>query len=176
MKQSIVTYHFKSPIGELILGDFNSNLCLCDWRYRSKRELVDKRLQFNLNADFEQGFTPIHQKTIEQLDEYFSGNRMVFEIPLLLVGTDFQKKVWESLQQIEYGKLLSYLQLSKNLGDEKAIRAVASANGANSISIIIPCHRVIASSGDLQGYAGGLLAKKRLLELEGSSNQMSFQL
>jgi len=85
----------------------------------------------------------------------------------LFVGSDFQKTVWEKLLTIPYGKTTSYLELSRMLGDEKAIRAVATANGANAISIIVPCHRVIGSDGSLTGYAGGLNAKQKLLQLEG---------
>ena len=84
----------------------------------------------------------------------------------MLAGTDFQKTVWQSLLQIPYGKTMTYLDLSRNMGNEKAIRAIASANGANAISIIIPCHRIIGSNGELVGYAGGLPTKKRLLQLE----------
>jgi len=86
----------------------------------------------------------------------------------LLVGSDFQKQVWNELLKIRFGQTLSYLELSRNLGNEKAIRAVASANGANAISILVPCHRVIGSDGSLTGYAGGLGANKKLLELEGA--------
>jgi methylated-DNA-[protein]-cysteine S-methyltransferase len=101
-----------------------------------------------------------------QLKAYFSGTRKIFNIPLLMVGTEFQKSVWEGLIKIPYGTTTSYLELSKNIGNEKAVRAVASANGANAISILIPCHRIIGSDGSLVGYAGGLPAKKKLLTLE----------
>ena len=104
--------------------------------------------------------------TIVQLKEYFDGKRKTFDIPLLTIGTDFQKSVWDGLIKIPYGTKASYLELSKNIGNEKAVRAVASANGANAIGILIPCHRIIGSNGDLVGYAGGLPAKKKLLELE----------
>src|SRR5690606_18399830 len=101
--------------------------------------------------------------------------RTTFDIPLLFIGTDFQKSVWEALMEIPYGTTKSYLELSRDLGDENAIRAVATANGANSISIIVPCHRIIGSDGSLTGYAGGLNAKKKLLQLEGMNfgNQLS---
>ena len=106
------------------------------------------------------------EQTITQLIEYFDGVRKNFDIPLLTIGTDFQKSVWDGLIKIPYGTTASYLELSKNIGYEKAVRAVASANGANAISILIPCHRIIGSNGDLVGYAGGLPVKKKLLELE----------
>jgi len=90
----------------------------------------------------------------------------VFTIPLLLIGTEFQKKVWNELLQIPYGTTLSYLKLSQKIGDSKAVRAVANANGSNAISIIIPCHRIIGSNGKMIGYAGGIPIKEKLLALE----------
>ena len=108
-----------------------------------------------------------------QLQEYFDGKRKAFDIKLNPEGTDFQKKVWNRLLEILYGKTLSYLELSKQLGDVKAIRAVANANGKNPIWIIIPCHRVIGSDGSLTGYAGGLSRKQWLLEHESPYKQTS---
>jgi methylated-DNA-[protein]-cysteine S-methyltransferase len=106
-----------------------------------------------------------------QIREYFEGNRSVFDLKLNPAGTEFQKKVWDELQHIPYGKTLSYLELSKKLGDPKAIRAVAAANGKNPLWIIIPCHRVIGTDGSLTGYAGGLWRKKWLLEHESPALQ-----
>lgn len=105
-------------------------------------------------------------ETVLQLDEYFSRKRQDFDIPLLLIGTDFQKHVWRSLMDIPYGVAISYAELARRVGDAKAVRAVASANAANPISILIPCHRVIGSNHKLVGYGGGLSVKKHLLELE----------
>jgi len=108
-----------------------------------------------------------------QLNEYFKGERQNFDLLINPEGTEFQKKVWNSLLEIPYGKTMSYLGLSKKLGDVKAIRAVASANGKNPLWIIIPCHRVIGSDGSLTGYAGGLHRKKWLLNHESPSKQQS---
>jgi len=108
-----------------------------------------------------------------QLNEYFKGERQNFDLLINPEGTEFQKKVWNSLLEIPYGKTMSYLELSKNLGDVKAIRAVASANGKNPLWIIIPCHRVIGSDGSLTGYAGGQHRKKWLLNHESPSKQQS---
>ena len=102
-----------------------------------------------------------------QLESYFSGNLRDFNIPFRLEGTDFQQRVWKELQRIPYGQAISYLALARRLGDEKCIRAAARANGANPISILIPCHRVIGSDGSLVGYGGGLDMKEFLLRLEG---------
>lgn len=108
----------------------------------------------------------ILQQPITQLQEYFKGKRSDFDFKLNPKGTDFQQKVWQELLNIPFGKTMSYLELSKKLGDVKAIRAVASANGKNPLWIVIPCHRVIGTDGSLTGYAGGLWRKKWLLEHE----------
>lgn len=101
-----------------------------------------------------------------QIKQYFEGTRTEFDLPIKFIGSDFQINIWNKLLDIPYRKTCSYLDLSRVIENVKAIRAVGTANGANAISIIVPCHRVIASNGDLTGYAGGLNAKKKLLELE----------
>ncbi|MFY7987709.1 MAG: methylated-DNA--[protein]-cysteine S-methyltransferase [Flavobacterium sp.] len=111
------------------------------------------------------------KEAVLQLQDYFDGKRTTFTFPLNPSGTEFQKKVWKELQQIPFGKTCSYLELSKKLGDVKAIRAVASANGKNPLWIVIPCHRVIGTDGSLTGYAGGLWRKKWLLEHENPIKQ-----
>ena len=113
------------------------------------------------------------KEAVLQLQDYFDGKRTTFTFPLNPSGTDFQKKVWDELLHIPFGKTCSYLDLSKKLGDVKAIRAVASANGKNPLWIVIPCHRVIGSDGSLTGYAGGLWRKKWLLEHENPVKQES---
>lgn len=113
------------------------------------------------------------QEAVLQLQEYFEGKRTEFTFKLNPKGTDFQQKVWQELSNIPYGKTISYLDLSKKLGDVKAIRAAASANGKNPIWIVVPCHRVIGTDGSLTGYAGGLWRKKWLLEHENPTTQQS---
>ncbi len=113
------------------------------------------------------------QRVKKQFEEYFNGTRKTFDIPLSPEGTEFQKKVWTELLNIPYGETTTYQQMANKLGDPKVIRAAASANGKNPISIVIPCHRVIGSDGSLTGYAGGLHRKKWLLELESPSPQQS---
>lgn len=115
----------------------------------------------------------ILEDCVMQLNEYFEGSRKQFSLKLNPQGTDFQKQVWKQLEKIPYGKTLSYLEISKLLGDSKAIRAVANANGKNPLWIIIPCHRVIGSDGSLTGYAGGLHRKQWLLNHESPFKQMS---
>ncbi|MBU2997591.1 methylated-DNA--[protein]-cysteine S-methyltransferase [Cellulophaga baltica] len=113
------------------------------------------------------------EDAVYQLKEYFEGKRKNFSLDLNPDGTDFQKRVWKALEEIPYGKTTSYLELSKTLGDTKAIRAVANANGKNPLWIIVPCHRVIGSDGSLTGYAGGLQRKQWLLEHESPFKQTS---
>ena len=116
---------------------------------------------------------PILEKAVTEIDEYFKGNRTSFTFKTNAKGTDFQKKVWTQLQSIPPGKTISYLDLSKQLGDEKAVRAVAAANSKNPLWIVVPCHRVIGKDGSLTGYAGGLWRKKWLLEHENPTDQQS---
>jgi methylated-DNA-[protein]-cysteine S-methyltransferase len=113
------------------------------------------------------------KEAIQQLNEYFDGKRNDFTFKMNPAGTEFQQKVWQELRNIPFGKTMSYMDLSKKLGDVKAIRAVASANGKNPLWIAVPCHRVIGTDGSLTGYAGGLWRKKWLLEHESPSTQQS---
>ena len=148
------------------MGSYEGKLCMLDYRYRKMRSSVDERLKKALNAEYVERDNALLQETRKQLDEYFDMKRSEFDIELLTLGSAFQKSVWEALLKIPYGKTASYLELSKIIGNEKAVRAVANANGANAIAIIIPCHRIIGTNGKLTGYAGGLPLKKKLLELE----------
>jgi len=170
----IVTSVFSSPVGELLLGSFDGQLCLCDWRYRKQRELIDRRIQDGLGEEFREGTSLVIDQAKEELSEYFSGNRVSFAVPCLLAGTDFQKLVWDQLLTIPFGTTLSYQDLANRLGKPTAVRGVAAANGANALSIFVPCHRILGSSGDLVGYAGGLRAKQKLLELENPVKNTQF--
>ena len=168
--ETILTQYYQSPYGELLLGSFGDKLCLCDWMLNEKRRVtVDKRIRQVLHADYEEGTSEVIARAIIQLDEYFARKRTAFDMPLLLAGTDFQKTVWQELLNIPYGKTVFYGELSRKLGNPKAVRAVAAANGANALSIFIPCHRVVGSNRQLIGYAGGLAAKQGLLALEADS-------
>ena len=158
--------YYKTKIGELVLGSFEQKLCLLDFRYRKMRTTVDNRIKNGIGTEFVERDNEILEETKKQINEYLGGIRKQFDIPLLMVGTKFQKSVWNALLQVPYGFTSTYLQLAKNIDNEKAVRAVASANGANSIALMIPCHRIIESNGELGGYGGGLPVKKRLLNLE----------
>lgn len=165
---SIRVVSFHTPFGELLLGSYQDALCLCDWRYRRMRATVDARIQRGLNAVYEEGNSPVLEETIAQLKAYFKGERKTFDVPLLMVGTEFQKRVWNALLAVSYGTTGTYSSLTALVAEPTAIRAVAAANGANAISILVPCHRIVGTTGELVGYAGGLPAKRKLLQLEGA--------
>lgn len=162
----ITVQPYESPCGTLRLGAYDGRLCLCDWDAERRDKRMDRRLQRGLNAEFMPGTCPTIERAAEELDEYFTGRRQDFDIPLLFVGTDFQRLVWRSLLRIPYGKTVSYSGMAQLIGMPRAVRAVANANAANAISIFAPCHRVIGSNGTLTGYGGGLTAKRMLLALE----------
>ncbi len=163
-----INYH-KTKIGELILASYKDQLCLLDYRYRRMRKAIDNRIINGLNADYIEKDDELLKKTRKQIDEYLLKKRKEFTIPIITVGTEFQKNVWNALVEIKYGETASYKELATRINNKKAVRAVASANGANAIGLIIPCHRIIGSNGKLVGYAGGLSTKKRLLKLEEKS-------
>jgi len=165
MNEIYIKYH-KTPYGEFIIGSFENKICMIDWRYRKMRDSIDSRISKKLHAIFVEKDTDVIENVIVQLNEYFNLERKSFDLPLLFVGTDFQKSVWEALINVPYGTTSTYLELSKNINNEKAVRAVANANGANALSIVVPCHRIIGTNGELTGYAGGLDIKKKLLDLE----------
>ncbi|WP_304858983.1 methylated-DNA--[protein]-cysteine S-methyltransferase [uncultured Bacteroides sp.] len=168
--ETILIQYYQSPYGDLLLGASGDKLCLCDWMLNGKRRMtIDKRIRQALHADYEEGTSEVISRAIIQLDEYFARKRTIFDVPLLAVGTEFQRTVWQELQNIPYGKTMSYGELSRKLGHPKAVRAVAAANGANALSIFIPCHRVVGSNHRLIGYAGGLAAKQGMLALEADS-------
>jgi len=174
--KSIGIQYYKTKIGELILGSYEKKLCLLDFRYRKMRNTIDDRIKKGLGADFIEGDDEILELAKGQIEAYLSGELKQFDIPILMVGTDFQKRVWEALLEVSYGVTSSYTQLAESINSVRAIRAVASANGANSLALIIPCHRIIGSNGDLYGYGGGLAVKARLLKLEahkGSQNKIN---
>lgn len=165
MKQIEITL-YTTPVGDLIVGSFGDFLCMCDWQTRKNRAAIDKRLTYMLDARFVENSNPVLRRATAQLDQYFALQRTEFDIPLMLNGTPFQKRVWHNLTQIAYGDSCSYLALADRVQNNRAVRAVANANGANALSIFIPCHRIIGTNGSLVGYAGGLKAKEYLLQLE----------
>lgn len=163
----IKTKRYESPCGILLLGSYEDKLCLCDWQTEKHHDYVSRRLKRILQTDFEEGSSEVIERTVCQLDDFFTGKRKEFDVPLLFVGTDFQKTVWNELLKIPFGTTVSYGEMARRIEMPKAVRAVANANGANAISILAPCHRVIGSDHSLTGYGGGLDVKRALLELEG---------
>lgn len=147
--------HYPSPIGTLCIQEENEKIIGL---------FPDDTKQHEKAAESE---TPLLRKTHLQLEEYFAGKRTVFDIPIEMRGTDFQKKVWSALQTIPYGETRSYDDLAKMIGNPKACRAVGGANNKNRIIILIPCHRVIGANGSLVGFGCGLNVKEYLLTLEG---------
>ncbi len=151
-------WEMNSPIGPFYLTASDQGLKSAFWE--------EQPVPFATSL---QGPTPAHRilaTSVEQLEQYFNGDRKKFDIPLDLNGTEFQMQVWQALIRIPYGKTFSYSDLARHIGREKAVRAVGTANGRNPICIIVPCHRVIAADGSLGGYSGGLNIKAHLLKLE----------
>ncbi len=131
------------------------------------------RLQFTEDALSDEPLQEFVKEVKNQLDEYLSGKRDSFDLALELKGTDFQKSVWKAINEIPFGQTTTYMKLSQKLGNPAAIRAVGAAIGANPVLVIVPCHRIIGTNGQLTGYAGGLEKKQALLELEGFPVQQS---
>lgn len=155
-----------TPLGPMLAGATEEGICLLEFIDRKMLETQLKRLKKLLKAEFLPGTNRKFDELYIQMNEYFNGKRKKFTIPLIILGSSFQKKVWSALREIPYGETRSYKEQAKILGNPDAVRAIAKANGDNRISIIIPCHRVIGSNGKLVGYGGGLWRKQHLLDLE----------
>ena len=145
----------RSPIGTLTITANDQGLTEIRFANQGKLDLP-KRPQINAIID----------QAVAQLQSYFDGNLKIFDLPLSPQGTEFQKKVWLALQQVDYGRTVSYGQIAANIGNPKAARAVGTANGKNPLPIVVPCHRIIGSDGSLTGFAGGLETKRWLLDHE----------
>jgi methylated-DNA-[protein]-cysteine S-methyltransferase len=156
---TIETTYFKTPIGTAKIEGSLAGI--------SKVSVLDEEIETSPKIP------TCLKDCVQQLDDYFKGKRTTFDLKLNLEGTDFQKKVWNELAHVPFGKTRTYLEQTKKIGNVKAIRAVASANGKNPIWIILPCHRIIGSDGSLTGYAGGLWRKKWLLEHESGYKQQT---
>ena len=156
-----LTAYYHSPIGTLSIKSYGDSIAEILFVNSWKGDTVNED-----EVDYAIPKSPIIKKCIKQLDEYFSGKRKNFDLRLTFSGTAFQRQVWDELLNIPYGKHISYLALSKKIENVKAIRAVGTANGSNKICIVVPCHRVIGSNGDLVGYGGDLWRKKWLLDHE----------
>lgn len=164
--EKIKITRYLSPVGEMIIGSWGDRLCICDWAVEKRRATIDRRICRYLNTEYQIGTSEINRQAIAELDEYFAGKRTEFTIPVIFTGSEFQCRVWSELMKIPYGETISYGELARRIDNPKAVRAVASANATNPISLFVPCHRVIGSNRKLTGYGGGLDAKQTLLSLE----------
>ena len=164
--QVIHMHRLTTPIGPMFACASEQGLCMLEFTDRRSLETELKDIQRLLKGHLVNGMNQHIETTVQQLEEYFAGDRNTFDIPLNAPGTDFQRKVWSGLLDIPHGATRSYKQQAQHIGDVNAVRAVARANGANRISIVIPCHRVIGADGSLTGYGGGLARKKWLLNHE----------
>lgn len=159
-KASICYHRFAAPMGDFLVAVKNGKVCSCGW---VTDEIGEK------HPEWIEDTVPLHpllKRTKQQLQEYFAGTRRQFDLPLLLEGTPFQQKAWEVLRHIPYGEVITYGEEARRMNHPKAVRAVGGANHANPISIIIPCHRVVAAGGKIGGYGGGIDKKRYLLTLE----------
>ncbi|MFN4314010.1 MAG: bifunctional transcriptional activator/DNA repair enzyme AdaA [Chitinophagaceae bacterium] len=165
-KSIIDLKRIETPLGTMIACATSQGICLLEFSDRKMLETELKSLTKQLNAIIVQGVNPYFEILETQLQQYFSGKRKIFDLPLHTPGTEFQQKVWTALQDIPFGQLRSYKEQAIAIGCPESIRAVANANGMNRISILIPCHRVLGSDGQLTGYGGGIWRKQYLLDLE----------
>jgi AraC family transcriptional regulator of adaptative response/methylated-DNA-[protein]-cysteine methyltransferase len=156
----------ESGLGPLIAGATDEGIVLLEFSDRRRMDTQATTLLKRMGLPVAPGRNELIDRLEKQLDEYFSGRRRVFDLPLLEPGTPFQERVWTALRTIPFGETWSYARLAEAVGDPKALRAVAQANGMNRIAILVPCHRVIGADGGLGGYGGGVWRKQRLLELE----------
>jgi AraC family transcriptional regulator of adaptative response/methylated-DNA-[protein]-cysteine methyltransferase len=157
----------ETPVGPLVAGATDDALCLLEYPDRRMMETQLDTLRRRFARPLAPGDSPLFTPLREQLGEYFAGRRRAFDLPLEYPGSPFQRRVWDALRRIPYGETRTYADLAREIGAPGAARAGGTANGANRLAIIIPCHRVIAAGGGLGGYGGGLWRKLRLLELEG---------
>jgi AraC family transcriptional regulator of adaptative response/methylated-DNA-[protein]-cysteine methyltransferase len=164
--RTVTVNRLVTPLGPMVVAATEDSLCLLEFADRRMLGTQLRRLVFRLDCTLVPGENEVMGATAVQLDEYLSGERRMFSVPMLTPGTEFQRLVWDRLLEIPYGSTVSYLEVARDIGRETAVRAVAAANGDNRIAILIPCHRVVGSDGKLTGYGGGLWRKKRLLDHE----------
>lgn len=172
-QNEIITSVYSCAAGDLLTGVYEGRLCLCDWVKSAHHTKVLTRVSRYLNATIVEGSSDSLLLCHEALDAYFSGYKIPGNLNLQLCGTPFQQAVWKAISEIGYGETVSYGELAASMGCPAAIRAVASAVGANALSVFVPCHRVVSKSGAVR-YAGGAAAKSYLLNLELSGEERRF--
>jgi AraC family transcriptional regulator of adaptative response/methylated-DNA-[protein]-cysteine methyltransferase len=168
---TILIAPLSTPIGPMLTCATEQGVCLLEFDDRRMLETELQDLQRRLRARIVAGENAAIRQLRRELADYFAGSRQRFEVPLHTPGSDFQRTVWQALTAIPYGRTASYKQQAERIGRPQAVRAVAAANGANRVAILIPCHRVIGSNGDLTGYGGGLARKQWLLAHEAGTVQ-----
>jgi AraC family transcriptional regulator of adaptative response/methylated-DNA-[protein]-cysteine methyltransferase len=169
----VATAEIETPIGPMLAAASATHLLLFEFPRRRMIDTQLDRVRRAHDCELAPGESPVFDVVRTQLDEYFRGERREFTVPLDVPGTPFQTRVWSALQRIPCGTTTTYARLAHTIGEPNAVRAVARANGDNRIAIIIPCHRVIGSNGELVGYGGGLWRKRKLLELEGRAETLT---
>lgn len=172
LKSEMFLAKTETPLGDIWIGTTNEGICFVDFiddhEFEDKSSWIPKsfKMKFTLKEAH-----PFIEQLKKELEAYFNQKQTYFKTPLVLSGTDFQKQVYKQLSEVPYGTTITYQQQALNMGNQKAIRAVATANGSNKHLIVIPCHRIIGKDGNLTGYAGGIWRKKALLELENAFMQ-----
>lgn len=167
MNETKITYcNFESPLGEMIAGATDDGVCFLEWHDRGGVDRIKERVIKRYRAQLEEGSNRHLELLKKELEKYFSGSLKKFTVPVAVKGTPFEMRDWEQLLEIPYGSTISYGELARRMGNANASRAVGRANGANYLSIVIPCHRVIEANGKLRGYGGGLWRKQHLIDLE----------
>jgi AraC family transcriptional regulator of adaptative response/methylated-DNA-[protein]-cysteine methyltransferase len=156
----------------MIAGATDKGVCFLEWHDRGGVPKILERVQKRYRCETFEGTHPHLEQLSGEVDEYFDGKRREFTVPIAVDGTPFERRTWGMLQTIPYGATCSYGEMAKRMGKPGASRAVGRANGANYLSIVIPCHRVIEANGKLRGYGGGLWRKQRLLELESGTARL----
>jgi O-6-methylguanine DNA methyltransferase len=175
-KSKIIFRDITSPWGEMIAGTSEAGVCFLEWHDRGGIERIKERVLKRYRLPLEAG----NHEHLDQLDReiqlYFAGKLKNFRVPIAVKGTPFEMRDWEELLKIPYGMTISYGELARRMGNANASRAVGRANGANYLSIVIPCHRVIEANGKLRGYGGGLWRKQNLLNIESGGVPTSFEM
>ncbi|MBU0982732.1 MAG: methylated-DNA--[protein]-cysteine S-methyltransferase [candidate division Zixibacteria bacterium] len=163
---SIICRDLESPLGDMIAGTTNYGVCFLEWHDRGGVPHIKARVEKRYRAQLIEGHHDHLDLLERELEQYFEGTLHSFTVPIFLKGTAFERLTWDHLLSIPYGSTLAYGEMAAQLGKPGAARAVGRANGANYLSIVVPCHRVIEAGGGLRGYGGGLWRKERLLDLE----------
>lgn len=167
----VIYQRLTTPLGEMMAAATDTGLCLLEFTDPQRLERQIAALERLLSTTLQAGELSLFTSLQQQLDAYFATELTDFELPLDLIGTEFQRRAWVALQAIPYGRTRSYQQQAQSIGRAQSVRAIARANGDNRIAIVIPCHRVIGKDGSLTGYGGGLWRKQKLLALEGADVQ-----